>query len=225
MTCALLFFGAVKHFEKVLPTINQHILKCNDRCDVYAHTYNIDYITNPRNGEQNQRIFPTDILNLSKNIMLEVPSNVRVEDYRYLFPVHGKWSYPTSIDNMMLQWNSIERVFEMAMHVKNYVNIGFFRLDVLYRTDIRIDKHVAAVPAFHPFGGYNDRMFYGLATHARTWATRFPYIKEYTRNRTGGIRSEAYLRFLLSRAHVPVTRDRTVCFHRIRATAHVSKDC
>ena len=130
---------------------------------------------------------------ISANVMFETPTNVDVFKFRKFFPRRKSWIYPTSIDNMILQWTSIHRVFEWAMTVRDYDNIGLFRLDVVYMTNIDINDGEAVIPHFLPSGGLNDRMFYGKSQYARIWSTRFPFVEEYT-NKTGHLHSESFLK-------------------------------
>lgn len=225
MSCALLFFGVVKEFKVVLPSIHRHILNVNPNCSIFVHTYNINIITNPRNYESNSSISPQDALKLSSNVMFESTTNVDVVKYRpYFPPPYLGWSYPTSIDNMILQWNSIHRVASWAFDVRNYTRVGFFRMDVVYRTNIDISRNEATIPGFLPSGGYNDRMFYGLAKYAHVWATRFPKVETYVQ-KNKYLHSERFVKYILETEGVPLTIDGNICFHRIRATGKIMKDC
>lgn len=224
MTCALLFFGVVKRFDVVLPTIHRHILDTNPNCTIFVHTYNIRTVTNPRNHEVNTSISPQDALKLSLNVMFESTANVDVVKYRPYFPRRSGWSYPTSMDNMILQWNSISRVATWAFNVHKYARVGFFRMDVIYLTDINIHQNRATIPEFLSSGGYNDRMFFGLAQYAQVWATRFPRVKAYLQHNRA-IHSEKFVKYLLQTKKVPLTIDKGICFHRIRATNVTKKDC
>ena len=223
VVCSL-FFGLVKQFDVVLPTIRRHIVNVNPKCTVFVHTYNIQTVTNPRNKEYEALLSPQDALKLSSNVMFENTTNVNVIKYRPYFPRHRGWSCPTSMDNMILQWNSISRVASWAFDVHNYTRVGFFRLDVVYRTDIDISRGDATIPGFLSSGGYNDRMFYGTAEYAQVWATRFSKVKKYMQTHTE-LHSEHFVKYILQSGRVPVRIDKTICFHRIRATNQTQKDC
>ncbi len=224
MSCALLFFGVVKQFDIVLPTIRQHVLNVNPNCTVFVHTYNIRTVTNPRNKEVDAPISPQDAFKLSSNVMFENTSNVNVVKYRPYFPHNRRWSYPVSMDSMILQWNSIARVASWAFGVRKFTRVGFFRMDVVYLTNIDISQNKATIPGFLPSGGYNDRLFYGLSQYAQVWATRFPKVEKYLKTNKG-IHSEHFVKYILQQEKVPLTIDNTICFHRIRATNIVQNDC
>ena len=223
-TCALLFFGLVRRFDIVLPTIQEHVVRHNPRCDVFAHTYYRLDISNIRNDERRAPINPFDVFQLTKNVMIETLGLFDASRYRHLHPPGRGWVYPTSVENMVLQWNSIQRVFDWATSVQKYARVGLFRLDVVYKTALCL-QDTAVVPSFGNSGGVNDRLFMGPTEIARVWATRFPRVAEYQqRNRNvQGVHSETFLKFLLERQ--PVRFDKSVCFWRIRATGKMMRDC
>ena len=67
-----------------------------------------------------------------------------------------------------------------AFDVHNYTRVGFFRLDVVYRTDIDISRGMDN-PGFLSSGGYNDRMFYGTAEAHRFGRRDSPRSKNICR--------------------------------------------
>lgn len=223
--CALLFFGLVKRFDLVLPTIRRRILRPNPVCDVFAHTYHALRTTNVRNGERNEVLRPWDVLNLTSNVIMETPGLFNASAYRSLHPVHRSWVYPVSVENMVLQWNSIRQVFRWATTVREYAAVGLFRLDVLYQTDLCVHAFADAVlPGFKHFGGVNDRMFVGRVAFARVWADRFSRVDAYRRHAPHrGVHSETFLKFVMR--NVSIRLDTSVCFWRIRATGAVVRDC
>lgn len=208
--CSLLFFGIPKMFKNlVLPSIEKYVLEPNPTCDVYMHTYNISSITNERNGEKSDSINVEEAYGLTSNVwitsMEEFELTRNLSHYRKHH--YKKWGRCcTSIDNMIKQWHSIDKVWKLMVsrgsirfnedikHMnerlgsdKNvnvekdfYERVGLFRSDVVYTHPIVISHGAAVIPNFGQFKGENDRMFYGLYKHAKIWATkRFEYVDEY----------------------------------------------
>mmetsp|Transcript_26552 Transcript_26552/g.50286 ORF Transcript_26552/g.50286 Transcript_26552/m.50286 type:complete len:318 (+) Transcript_26552:867-1820(+) len=227
--CALLFFGLIKRFELVLPSINQYIVENNPNCDIYAHTYKIRQTSNPRNNETDAEIRPEDLFLLTPNVVMDTDTEFlrsrNISYYRTFFPDDAGWDYPTSIDNMVKQWHSIERAWgvmqasEIASNTM-YSRVGLFRLDVFYTNEIDLLDGDAVVPDWHSFGGINDRVFYGSRFNANIWAThRFRKLPDYvTETGIKGIKSEKFMKFLMR--DVPLTRKR-ICFRRVRANGDI----
>ena len=229
--CALLFFGLVKEFQVVLPSINEYILQHNPECDVYAHTYNITSVTNKRNHEKNAPIRPYDVYKLTANVELDKMEAFHdaknVSYYRQFFPTSRRfnWAYPTSMDNMIKQWYSIERVWGLMRSAEKkkkctYDRVGLFRLDVVYLNAINIGdaNEKAVTPRAIGKGEMNDRMFYGSRSNANVWATqRFDNVERYVQ-KYKELWSESFLRFLFRNIRV---KERHICFKRIRADGRV----
>jgi hypothetical protein len=148
------------------------------------------------------------------------------------------------MDNMIRQWHSIRKAWmlmesnEDKLRVR-YGRVGLFRLDVRYRHTISIDEGEAVIPTmmYKPtvWGGYNDRMFYGIRPYAEIWATHrhdtVPHYLEHQRNYTNttekhGIHSEDFMRHLIGRRYpLPLTM-KEICFQRIRSSGLIyTWDC
>ena len=230
--CALLFFGLPKHLKDIsLPSIRKYITKANPNCDIYAHTYSVVSVSNKRNGEESSPIHPEDIYSLTKEHAIDSEADFLIAHnlsyYRNLFPYEEPWVYPTSMDNMIKQWHSINQVWKlMEASEVDYHRVGLFRLDVLYVHEISITgrEDVAVVPNFLKSGGMNDRMFYGRRDHAEVWATkRFDLAQSYIdRYQDRGLHSEKFMEFLMRK--IPV-EEKPICFHRVRGTGKIKKDC
>ena len=244
--CALLFFGLAKQFKSiVLPSIKKYILTPNSKCDVYAHTYDLSQTSSPRNGEENATLHVSELgLLPAQAIRFDKIDNIpyNLTDYHSLCPPpKSGWACPSSIENMILQWISIERVWRLmerggerlffsqeegVQKRKEYSRVGLFRLDVRYQNKIDIFDGDAVVPFFDN-SPMNDRMFYGLYHFGKIWATeRFQSIPLYLQemNRTT-IRSESFVFCLMKRIHHVRVRRRPICFNRVRATGNVEDDC
>mmetsp|Transcript_20359 Transcript_20359/g.33694 ORF Transcript_20359/g.33694 Transcript_20359/m.33694 type:complete len:205 (-) Transcript_20359:435-1049(-) len=152
--------------------------------------------------------------------------------YRHLWGTHNEpWLYPQSMDNMIKQWHSIEKVWDFMEeysrnHSKSYSQVGLFRSDVLYLDHVHLFDSQAAIPKFASCPS-NDRMFYGTYTNAKFWArTRFSNIPQAYQDGylDEGLHSEFYMNeVLLPQMTVPAEK-KDICFLRVRATGHVSTD-
>ena len=224
--CALLFFGLAKHFNDIVyPSIQKYILNINPDCDVYAHTYDIKEITNPRNKEDHTPVNPLEVYSMTDNVILDTLESVsKAIDFDY-YHKHYKQKggvFPYSMDNSLKQWFSIQRVWE-SMPSK-YKRVGLFRLDVLYTEPVNIQNGDAVIPDFHHWGGLNDRGFYGLYKWAGQWATN-RLKKLAIRSKQDNIydmNAEHFMKYMMR--DVPVEL-KPMCFNRVRATGKIKNDC
>lgn len=120
--CAILFFGLIKSFEKlVLPTIQRNIIDVNPNCHIFLHTYNLTNIpVNSRNGENDTsyELNASEVFLLTENVTLSHGIGMggrrkntlaRVRKY-----VPGDWGECcTASDNMVKQWHSIAAVWDL----------------------------------------------------------------------------------------------------------------
>lgn len=168
---------------------------------------------------------------------------------KYLyFPYKARtYHYPSSLDNIVKQWHSIQGAWELmerTAHDKNvvYSRVGMFRSDVVYVTPIdinRIDRENLDADNSHavvaPFGRMpvNDRMFYGPTKAVRIWATqRFALVDEYVKVCEPGwaMHSERFLDGAIIPAiqalGINIVINPDICFLRCRADySVVTSDC
>ena len=258
-TCALMFFGIPRSFAStVFPSIRQYILDVNPTCDVFVHSYNVSVVMGNRMGEASGKINIEDLdafeqyysnSQSSYELLLETEDDFQrqrnVTYFRQFFPRPSAWEYPTSMDNMIRQWHSIESCWKLMESYekktwRRFDRVGFFRLDVKYTHPINILTNETAVipPMMYEqikSTGINDRLFYGFRDMGAVWASdRFNSVEEYLawqesnidRVRCRGLHSEEFLRYLLvEKWSVDITL-RNICFQRVRASGHVlSTDC
>lgn len=234
--CALLFFGLVKDsfIEVTLPSIKANILKQNPDCDIFLHTYNLTQVPrNNRNGEVTDTpANASDAYSLTSHVNIE---NMDIFfDKREDFLNETRKNYHTgwgdccqSHDNMIKQWHSIKGAWDlMTDHeqqninnvTKHYQQIGLFRSDVYYVNPIDISDSEAAVPYFHTWGGYNDRIFYGNRENAAVWADRFAYSPIHK----GDYHSESYLRKMMNHHNISVSK-KPICVLRVRSLSRLER--
>lgn len=244
-SCALLFFGLPKHFNRIVfPSIERHILNTNPGCDIFVHTYNLTQVTNTRNQERDVAIHPMEVyqLNATETMITSIEEFYRKRDIKYYNQYHFvKWGpCCVSTENMIKQWHSIESVWNLMKDYRKrnnqglYDKVGLFRLDVEYQNDIYMRNGDAVIPNFAHHKGLNDRLFYGSFQYAEVWASkRFDYVKEFVESRYSLLRdsngpslhSETFLKALLKRYKVPYKLE-NICFYRVRGHGEIrKKDC
>ena len=171
-------------------------------------------------------------------------------DGKYLyFPWMAKsFTYPTSIDNIVKQWHSIDSVFHTMVRTgqtlnRNYTRVAMLRNDVVYVTPFDIYKtdcsssydrenRYAVVPNWARFP-INDRMIYGPFAAVQVWATeRFSRLEDHvlTYEPGYGMHSERFLNHSIFPAirnlGIPVIANPDICFFRARADGSMwSNDC
>ena len=172
---------------------------------------------------------------------LEKYRNTRDKDGKYLYyPWMAKsYTYPTTIDNIVKQWHSIDKVWNLMEETatslgKNYTRVAMLRNDVVYVTpfdiykrgiNTPIDKNNSdvIVPNWARFP-VNDRMIYGPHDGVKIWATeRFGRLEDHvlTYEEAGyGMHSERFLEHSIFPAirskGYGFYQDLDICFFRTR---------
>eukprot|EP00928_Gymnodinium_smaydae_P078088 TRINITY_DN616_c0_g1_i3.p1 TRINITY_DN616_c0_g1~~TRINITY_DN616_c0_g1_i3.p1 ORF type:complete len:960 (+),score=90.58 TRINITY_DN616_c0_g1_i3:66-2945(+) len=247
--CALLFFGLLTEFRQLaLPSILKHIKAPNHQCDVFLHTYNLTAVpSNPRSLEEGHvLIHPEAAYLLTDNVSMDTNETFWLErgDFvkrteQHAFPGWGECC--TSHINMIKQWHSIKRVWDMMVQGEAslradgddtyYEQIGLFRSDAYYAKEIDVFEHEAGIADFANYP-INDRMFWGKRKYAETWADRFSFADEFEAKYMNadperkGYHSESYLFHLLESHGVPFVKSPKACSWRIRSNMRVvANDC
>jgi hypothetical protein len=164
----------------------------------------------------------------------------KASDGEYLYyPWMAKsYSYPTSIDNIVKQWHSIQAVWEdMEQNAvkleRNYSRVAMLRNDVVFVTPFDVhqisndtrdeNNQFVAVPNWARFP-INDRMIYGPYAAVKVWATeRFDRLEGHviTYEPGYGMHSERYLNHSIFPAirqlGFQVVVNPEICFFRARA--------
>jgi len=177
--------------------------------------------------------------------VIEKVRTAKDEKGRFLYyPWREKsYVYPTTTDNILKMWNTINEAWEMvssnARRKKiKYTRAAMLRIDVTYITPIDIwdngtagvrdvDNKYAIIPGFgrHPI---SDRMIYGPADAVKVWsAERFQrmdgHVKWISRSRDVGygLHSERFVANALfpniEYLGVEIVEHNTLCFLRARA--------
>ena len=186
---------------------------------------------------------------IERNHTIQKYRNTKDKNGKYLyFPWAAKsYLYPSSLDNIVRQWHSIESVWElmeraMRQGIANYTHIAVLRSDVLFATPFDIyrtswqtteedvtrnggPERYAVTP---PFGlmPVNDRLIYGPYAAIKIWATkRFDYIDHHVRHYPEpgyGMHSERFLEAsiftaMVNQTGVEIVNNPDICFFRTRA--------
>jgi hypothetical protein len=147
------------------------------------------------------------------NSLIQKTRNTRDSNGNYLyFPWKDKtYKYPTTVDNIIKMWSSIQSAWLLMErhatgHNVNYTRVAMLRSDVMYVTPIdiyRLDNYrldsstnngtdagaffdhenrYAVVPAFARFP-VNDRLFYGPYAAVKIWAAeRFARLETHVQS-------------------------------------------
>ncbi|GFH53900.1 hypothetical protein CTEN210_10376 [Chaetoceros tenuissimus] len=247
--CALLFFGLGRSFkEKAFPSIIKYLLHVNPSCKVFVHTYDV---ANEKGTHINERELSL-LTNDASSIIFETEEEFRSQHnltlFHKYFPTNvnsNNWKFPTSIDNMIRQWHSIEKAWKLMLNFENkrqlkFLRVGFFRPDVIYTHPISIvdQSEPAVIPSMMYFSqqngwnGLNDRMFYGTRKYGEVWATqRFCNIDNYIqwqqseishiRHDLRGLHSEDFMKYVLTtKGRLPL-EIKNICFKRVRSNGDV----
>ncbi|CAB9511961.1 expressed unknown protein [Seminavis robusta] len=185
----------------------------------------------------------------ARNDTIQKYRNTKGKDGHYLyFPWKAKsYQYPSSLDNIVRQWHSIDGAWKLmeefaAKRGIAYQRVGMFRSDVmyispidLYETELQSYDRQNNQAVLAPFGALpvNDRMFYGPYEAVEIWATRrFQFLENYvhTCERGWAMHSEKFLNGAILPAvrelGISVVVNPDICFLRARADhSVVATDC
>ncbi len=181
---------------------------------------------------------------MERNATIQKYRTTKDKNGKYLyFPWNAKsYVYPSSLDNIVKQWHSIESVWElmeraMRQGIANYTRVAMLRSDVLYATPIDIyntswlakkEDRVNRYAVVPPFGlmPVNDRLIYGPYSAIKIWATkRFEYIDYHVMHYPDpgyGMHSERFLEgsiftAMVNQTGVEIVNNPDICFFRTRA--------
>ena len=186
--------------------------------------------------------------------LVETIRNTKVRDKYLYFPWKAKtYKHPTTTDNIVKMWHTIQSAFELmeknaASAGIHYDTVAMLRSDVVYVTPIDIHdsfsneistKENSKAPVTIPdFGNHpvSDRIIYGPTAAVKIWATeRFSRLDEHVDfirvNDPGwGMHSERFLNYtifpLIREKGFPIRPHPTICFMRARADESVwISDC
>ena len=232
---AICFFGQVKNFSAVLPSLEEFVfapLRAQGLTyECFAHTYNIEQITNSRNGEFNAPTHPDSIIQLRRScapapvtLKFTAPEEV---DQRHSLSEYFLPGHPWNASNMtqisfIRQLASLKFVTQMRQrHGADFEYALYLRPDTRFFTPLHVNTSMSetdvVTPDFHEWGGRNDRMAYGRIQAMDIYGMRFDYIPMFWRlHPTLHLLAENYLATVLEDHHLQAQLTH-VRFARVRA--------
>eukprot|EP00980_Cylindrotheca_fusiformis_P015263 scaffold4247_cov66-Cylindrotheca_fusiformis.AAC.4 len=277
--CALCFFGLPRSYKTmVLPSIERNVLPRNPDCDIFVHFFYQEEESAGRYNDGG-KVDPNEILLLQNSIQKENDASSSrvikfVNDTREVFfqkrqdqlwryheaynrrgeQLYYPWKHKTweksSLDNMVMQWHSIEEAFHLMEEHANqnniqYTRVAMLRNDVLFLTPIdimQLDKHTVdsenerfVVPNFCKYP-VNDRMIYGPYDAVKVWSTeRFHLIEKRVQQQNQKAGTVMHSEYFMKESIFPAIKQQhgyemhinpDICFIRTRAESiALTDDC
>jgi len=227
MRIAVVFFGVARGVPITIESIKRNIYACNpdDKISFYtiASLNIVETIHNTRTGETGTPINAADTFLLDADLYALVRQNDAAIETA-LSAVHlQRDAYENgwvSVRNALHQLASLSRAWTLSMDFF-HGEVDYFlfvRPDLMYLDEIKITDIIAgfqgsgniALPAWHSWGGFNDRFALADATAARHYAERLTLVPEYCATRP--FHSEIFLAHALEKGQC------SVCKLPVRAT-------
>jgi hypothetical protein len=194
MRIAVIFFGVARGMSVTIPSIKRRIYACNPAGEFSFHTLAslnlVERITNPRTGEAGVPLDPAEAFLLDADAYALVRQNdaaiaaalaavKRQPDY-----FNNEW---ISVRNSLHQLASLRRAWRFCLDPGGFDYYLFLRPDLIYLDDIDLRAITSgfqgsgniALPAWHDWGGFNDRLALADAAAARHYAARLDLVPEY----------------------------------------------
>lgn len=244
MRIAICFFGLTHSLEKTIDSIEKNIyyqLTANKlEFDIYVHSYDLEYITCTRSGEQNCKLNPEEyqLLNPTKYIIDNQDEFDNSFDYNSIYKYGDIWKTNfQNIRNLMRQLNSLKRVTELCLSQDiEYECYLYVRADLLYHDplDITLLQKVATSespiyisPSWAKYGGLNDRFGIGNREAMNKIGNRFDDIYDFCnspgQNKTRPIHAEQLMKYVCDRYNIK-TFDMSLRASRVRANGKIHKE-
>jgi hypothetical protein len=187
---AFSFFGITRALRThTIASIEQNIFQASKRqgyaFDVFCHLYKSQTITNPRSQEYD---LPNDwqsyqLLNPKATMIEEMAPIVKTLDMAHFSKNGDGWEdHFKSLQNMLLQWHSIQEVWQLMKSVESqrstpYDVVVFLRPDMEFTTPIDLAEKDFAANVIYTlkkgrFNGSNDRFAMGAPNVLEIWANR-----------------------------------------------------
>ncbi len=227
MRVAVIFFGVARAVPVTIKSIKKRVYACNPETDFSFYTIAslnmVERISNPRTGEKGVSVKPADALLLNADAYTLVRQNDEdIAEALAAAKLHGDlfdndW---ISVRNTLHQLASLRRAWALSLNLL-HGEVDYFlflRPDLLYRDDIRLKDLLPrlggsgniALPAWHSWGGFNDRFALADAEAAQDYAERLTLVPEYCAK--AAFHPERFLSFALEKAQ------RGVCNLPVRAS-------
>jgi hypothetical protein len=238
MRVAVIFFGVARGMAMTIESIKSNIYACNpgEKFSFYtiASLNMVESIRNPRTGENGSLLNAAEVflLNADAHLLVRQDDSAIAEAFaaarRQHDPFQNDW---ISIRNALHQLASLRRAWALSMDfLQGDVDYFLFvRPDLIYHDEINLAEILhgfhgrgnIAVPAWHSFGGFNDRFALADATAARHYAERLNLVPEYCAK--SYFHPETFLAYVLEKAECGVCR-LPVWASRVRAHGAIMEE-
>lgn len=238
MRVAVIFFGLARGLPVTIESIKRNIYACNSGETFTFYTIAslnlVQSISNPRTGENGYSPDAAEVFLLNANAytlvrqhdaaIAEAFSAARVRQD----PFRNGW---ISIRNVLHQLASLQRAWTSLME-SPHGDADYFlfaRPDLIYHDEIKLAEILhgfdgsgnIAVPAWHSFGGFNDRFALADAAAARHYAQRLSLVPEFCTKTH--FHPETFLAYALEKAECRVCR-LPVWASRVRANGAIKSE-
>jgi len=197
---AVIFFGLARSLPITLGSIRANIFDCNsqDEFSIFslASLNLVRTVNNPRTSERDVALSPADVHMLDADLYLLAQQNDGAIAEALAAASTKPDTYGNnwiSIQNALHQLASIKRGLRtLAALEESFDYFLFARPDLLYLDEIRFSELIAAfsgagniaVPAWHSYGGFNDRLAFCDAAAARHYAERIDLVPGFCGGRS-----------------------------------------
>lgn len=196
MKVALVFFGLARVMPRTVASIYENIvepLKADGHeVQGFAALNLVDAIWNPRSSEFGVKLNSGPSLDLPCEVFAFRKQKPELIEHHLAFAKARKDAYEDdfkSISNVLYQLVSLREAWSLAdASGETFDRYIFVRPDLRWLNPIApadlfplMNERSAALPAWHGYGGFNDRIAICGAVAARAYGERLDLVEEYTR--------------------------------------------
>ena len=233
---AVCFFGLTRSLKYTLSSIQKNIFdvlsKNNIKYHIYLHTYNLEYLTNPRANEYNVKLDISEwkLLNpdfYSITNQKDFDNTINIKEY---LNCGDPWKDKcNSLLNLLRQLNSLQIVNKMINNDYNYKCLIYLRPDLKYLDKIDInqvldiiknsEQKIIYTPKWGRNQGCNDRCYIGTKLATNIIANRNDHIKEYSK--THKPHSERFMKYMIQSNNI-INKNFSIIADRVRADGSIN---
>jgi hypothetical protein len=235
MRVAVIFFGVARGTAMTVASIKRCIYACNPGATFHtiASLNLVDTITNPRTGELGAPLNAADVFLLNADVYAltrqdDAAIATAFAAARQQHDVFGNcW---ISVRNHLHQLASLRRAWRLAADLPaGFDYFLFVRPDLRYLDEIHLADLIArfhgdnniSLPAWHSFGGFNDRFALATPGAARHYAGRLDLVAKYCAN--APLHPESLLAYALGKGECKIGQLPARAF-RVRAHGALNPD-
>jgi hypothetical protein len=196
MKVALVFFGLARVMPSTVASIYQNIVEPiraeGHEIEGFAAMNLVEAIWNPRSGEFGVKLNSGPSLDLPCDTFAYRKQKPELIERYLAFAKERKDMYEDdfkSVSNVLYQLVSLRAAWSLVeASGKTFDRYVFLRPDLRWLNPLApadlfplMDEKSAAIPAWHGYGGFNDRIAVCGAVAARAYGERVDLVEEYTR--------------------------------------------